>query len=82
MTGVSIILITIIERSKSRGGDITPNICIVESDFECVSDGDSPKLVTRPFLLLEWSEHLRTVTSVWLGPAAAACKSDSAPAGV
>ena len=25
--------------------------CIVESALECVSDGDSPKLATRPFLL-------------------------------
>ena len=32
--------------------------------------------------VVEWSEQLRSVTSVWLGPAAAAFKSDSAPAGV
>ena len=31
---------------------------------------------------VEWSEQLRSVTSVWLGAAAAAFKSDSAPAGV
>ena len=29
---------------------VTPQ-CIVESDLDCVSDGDSPKLATRPFLL-------------------------------
>ena len=105
-------LISATERSKSRGGDIIPNIfsllhplmqcrirtlrlqrlarqksliltvamvvgcsiavtpqCIVESDLECVSDGDSPKLATRPFLfeVVEWSEQLRPVTPVWLG---------------
>ena len=32
--------------------------------------------------MVEWSEQLRSVTSVWLGAAAAAFKSDSAPAGV
>ena len=32
--------------------------------------------------VVEWSEQLRSVTSVWLGAAAAAFKSDSAPAGV
>ena len=31
---------------------------------------------------VEWSQQLRSVTSVWLGAAAAAFKSDSAPAGV
>ena len=48
---------------------VTPQ-CIVESDLECVSDGDSPKLTTRPFLALEvveWSEQLRSLTSAWLG---------------
>ena len=47
---------------------VTPQ-CIVESALERVSDGDSPKLVTRPFLfeVVEWSEQLRPVTSVWLG---------------
>ena len=35
---------------------VTPE-CIVESDLECVSDGDSPKLATRPFLL-KWSSGL------------------------
>ena len=34
------------------------------------------------FEVVEWSELLRSVTSVWLGAAAAAFKSDSAPAGV
>ena len=34
------------------------------------------------FEVVEWSEQLRSVTSVWLGAAAAAFKSDSAPAGV
>ena len=44
----------------------------------------SPKLATRHvfFEVVEWSEQLRSVTSVWLGAAAAAFKSDSAPAGV
>ena len=57
-----------IEGSKSHGGDLIPNIFsllhIVESDNECVSDGDSPKLVTRPLLfeVVEWSEQLRPVT--------------------
>ena len=34
-----------------------------------MSDGDSPKLATRPFLfeVVEWSEQLRSVISVWLG---------------
>ena len=32
--------------------------------------------------MVEWSEQLRSVTSVWLGAPAAAFKSDSAPAGV
>ena len=33
-----------------------------------MSDGDSPKFTTRPFLeVVEWSEQLRPVTSVWLG---------------
>ena len=32
--------------------------------------------------VVEWCEQLRSVTSVWLGAAAAAFKSDSAPAGV
>ena len=36
----------------------------------------------RFFKLVEWSEQLRSVTSVWLGAAATAFKSDSAPAGV
>ena len=37
---------------------VTPQ-CIVESDLECVSDGDSPKLVTRPFLL-KWLSGLNS----------------------
>ena len=32
--------------------------------------------------VVEWSEQLRSVPSIWLGAAAAAFKSDSAPAGV
>ena len=34
-----------------------------------MSDGDSPKLATRPFLyeVVELSEQLRSVTSAWLG---------------
>ena len=57
---------------------------MVESDLECESDGDSPKLVTQPFLfeVVEWSDQLRSVTSVWLGAAAAAFMSDSALEGV
>ena len=49
-----------------------------------MSDGDSPKFTTRHFFfeVVEWSEQLRSVTPVWLGAAAAAFKSDSAPAGV
>ena len=57
---------------------------MVESDLECVSDEDSPKLRDAAISLevVEWSEQLRSVTSVWLGANAAAFKSDSAPAGV
>ena len=40
----------------------------------------SPRAIS--FKVVEWSEQLRSVTSVWLGAAAAAFKSDSAPAGV
>ena len=67
--------IVLIERSKSRGGDIIANIFSLQhslvqsrirtqSDLECVSDVDSPKLATRPFLfeVVEWSEQLRSVT--------------------
>ena len=34
-----------------------------------MSDGDSPKLATRPFLfeVVEWSTQLRPVISAWLG---------------
>ena len=60
-----IITIIIIEGSKSRVGDITPNISRSYNNE-----------------VVEWSEQLRSVTSVWLGAAAAAFKSDSAPAGV
>ena len=58
--------------------------CIVESDPESVSDGCALKLATRPFLfeVVEWSERLRLVISVWLGAAAVGFESDSAPAGV
>ena len=31
--------------------------------------------------VVEWSEQLRSVTSVWLGAAAVGFESDSAPAG-
>ena len=43
----------------------------MESDLDCVSDGDSPKLATRQLLfeVVEWSEQLRSVTSVWQGAA-------------
>ena len=34
------------------------------------------------FEVVEWSDQLRSVTSIWLGAAAAAFKSDSPPAGV
>ena len=34
-----------------------PPLCMVESDLQCVSDGDPPKLATRPFLL-KWSSGL------------------------
>ena len=48
-----------------------------------MSDGESPKLVARPFLyeVVEWSEQLRSVVSAWLGAAAVGFESDSAPAG-
>ena len=39
----------------------------------------SPRAISLE--VVEWSEQLRSVTSVWLGAAAAAFKSDSAPAG-
>ena len=36
---------------------------------------------TISFEVVEWSEQLRSVTSVWLGAAAVGFESDSAPAG-
>ena len=39
-------------------------------------------MVLMSVTVVEWSEQLRSVTSVWLGATAAAFKSDSAPAGV
>ena len=56
---------------------------MVESHPESVSDGYALKLTTRPFLfeVVNRSEQLRSVISVWLGTATVGLEFDSAPAG-
>ena len=56
----------------------------MESDPESVSDGCTPIKAHHETIsaeVVEWSEQLRSVISVWLGAAAVEFESDSAPAG-
>ena len=47
-----------------------------------ITDINRSDHATISFEVVEWSERLRSVISVWLGAAAVGFKSDSAPAGV